>query len=493
MDDGTLADTALAKQGYQVKIYRVTNHTAQQAYDYVLKNAGAVMPKRDTLDQRIISDVINGTGRIIDVQGGFPAFTDTLFTKGAWPTLESLPPAPDGDHDGMANEWEWQRDLDSLNATDRNGISPNRYTHLENFLNGDSIVAFGTPNTCVAAKPVFASNTNKWLELKDTTFTRLISTDTMNVIASIRDNGNFGLFNASYFVTNTTRFDGPNRPYLNRNITITPATPAAITSPVTVRIYITKKEFLALQAADNSISTINDLRIFKSPGSSCVPSLSGQSTLIVPTATGVYGTYQNGYYLEFTTSSFSTFFVVPASVAPLPVDLLSFTAAYRNGQVDTKWATAQEVNLSHFEIERSRDGQNFNFLSRVNATNSLQDHNYSFSDMNPFKGLSYYRLKMQDKDGKFKYSNIVAVQSGNNTSLSISPNPVQNVFTISYPQLGTEASIWLFSTDGKQVLQQKLAPGSSASLINVQGIAAGMYELILINGDEKKSIKFVKQ
>ena len=226
------------------------------------------MPKRDTLDQRIINDVINGTGRIIDVQGGYPAFTDTSLTTGAWPALLSRPAPVDADHDGMADEWETQRGLNPANAADRNGSSTTGYTHLENYLNGDSIVAFGTLNTCIAVPAISATNTGVWLYAKDTAYIRLISTDTMNVVAGIKDAGNYGAFSTAYYTTSTSRlYNG--KAYLNRNITITPANPTAITSPVTVRLYFTKAEFDALKAANTAITSLANLRVWQVPVATC--------------------------------------------------------------------------------------------------------------------------------------------------------------------------------------------------------------------------------
>lgn len=54
--------------------YSYTAADAGTAYNYVLQNAGATLPKRDAIDARIINDVKNQTGRIInnaDEIGGF--------------------------------------------------------------------------------------------------------------------------------------------------------------------------------------------------------------------------------------------------------------------------------------------------------------------------------------------------------------------------------------------------------------------------------------
>ncbi|CAG7630303.1 Ig-like domain-containing protein [Paenibacillus allorhizosphaerae] len=115
----------------------VTTHSAEEAYALVLAQAGAIMPKRDSVDARIIDDVRNRTGRQINS----PA------EVGGWPVLNSLPAPTDTDHDGMPDDWELARGLNPNDAADRNDISSNGYTNLENYLN--SIAGNGSLNPTV--------------------------------------------------------------------------------------------------------------------------------------------------------------------------------------------------------------------------------------------------------------------------------------------------------------------------------------------------------
>ena len=112
---------------YLVPMEPVITTSPQQAKIDVLANAGASLPKRDTIDTRIVSDVINITGHSIASTNDQP--------EGAWPVLNSLPALPDGDHDGMPNDWEFANGLDSTNAEDRNNIGQDGYTFLEVYLN----------------------------------------------------------------------------------------------------------------------------------------------------------------------------------------------------------------------------------------------------------------------------------------------------------------------------------------------------------------------
>jgi pectin methylesterase-like acyl-CoA thioesterase len=135
MSSGTLADTTQSKVTTAFDLGPITTHTAQEAYNLVLQYGGASLV-RDTLDQRIVNDVINRTGRIIDVQGGYPHGTPYASTVNAWPTLNSTTAPADTDHDGMPDAYETSHSLNPNDAGDRNGIAANGYTNLENYING---------------------------------------------------------------------------------------------------------------------------------------------------------------------------------------------------------------------------------------------------------------------------------------------------------------------------------------------------------------------
>lgn len=133
---GSLADTATIKVTTPFPNLGLTNlQSATAAYNDVLLDVGATLPSRDTLDQRIILNVINRTGRLIDVQGGFPRGTPYANTVTAWPTLKTGNVSTDSDLDGMPNWWENLNGLNQNLASDRAIISANGYTNLENYLN----------------------------------------------------------------------------------------------------------------------------------------------------------------------------------------------------------------------------------------------------------------------------------------------------------------------------------------------------------------------
>ena len=122
--EGKLADWKLAKPR-DLGVYTPHTETAPVAYKQILAQAGASSP-RDAVDERIIADIRNGTGRVIDSQE----------QVGGWPRLPFSIPPRDTDRDGMPDDWEEERQLDPKNSEDRNGDRDHDgFTNLEEYLN----------------------------------------------------------------------------------------------------------------------------------------------------------------------------------------------------------------------------------------------------------------------------------------------------------------------------------------------------------------------
>jgi hypothetical protein len=140
MGDGTDQEKMDALVSSAFPFAEIQTQNAGAAFQSVLQFAGAVAPKRDTLDQRIINDVKNRTGRFIDVQGGFPHGTDYSLTVSAWPSLVSKPAPLDTDQDGMPDEWEKKNNLDANDPADASVFKlQQKYTNIEVYIN--SLVA----------------------------------------------------------------------------------------------------------------------------------------------------------------------------------------------------------------------------------------------------------------------------------------------------------------------------------------------------------------
>ena len=318
MNGGSPADTNQSKVETPFEIAPLNTQAAEDAYLAVLNGAGAILPERDTLDERIVNDVRNRTGRVIDVQGGYPQGTPFSTSQTAWPVLNSLPAPADTDRDGMTDAYENGNGLNPNDPSDRNNYASNGYTQLENYLN-------------------------------------------------------------------------------------------SITS------------------------------------------------------------------------------------SALPLNLLLFKAIITGKEVNASWTTMNEVNTKSFEIEKSNDGRNFISVGSVAAKNTLHTNSYSFTDKNPYKATSYYRLKMTDKDGLFTYSGVVKISLKEKTLLVLNPNPVINKVTISHPVASAPATLRILKSDGKAVLTVVIAAASQQTVMNTVGLGRGTYIMVYESQTEKITSQFLKQ
>ena len=115
----------------------VTTQAPQQAFDLVMQYAGAILPKRDTVDARIVYETRNGTvthgGRTYAKSQGLDTtrvygIIDSQTDVGGWPVLNSLTAPLDSDHDGMPDDWELAHRLNPNDASDRNLVGADGYT-----------------------------------------------------------------------------------------------------------------------------------------------------------------------------------------------------------------------------------------------------------------------------------------------------------------------------------------------------------------------------
>jgi hypothetical protein len=169
----------------------------------------------------------------------------------------------------------------------------------------------------------------------------------------------------------------------------------------------------------------------------------------------------------------------------LPIELLSFEATpINNKYVQLNWQTSTEINNDYFTAERSTDGITWNELNKIDgAGNSSSILAYSTIDNNPSKGISYYRLKQTDFEGKFSYSTTVSVSVGNpvDAAVKIYPNPSENLLNIVGNKVDLE-TINLYNELGQNMpfKIQKIDDNGSDShkLIDVSTLKPGVYYIV---------------
>jgi len=172
----------------------------------------------------------------------------------------------------------------------------------------------------------------------------------------------------------------------------------------------------------------------------------------------------------------------------LPVEFLNISARPFDKGAEVIWNTALESGLSHYEVERSRDGNGFSAIGEVKAQLGNSSNEYSFIDAQAFTGTNYYRVKSVDKDGKFKFSPVVkaAIEPiANDKKLLIYPNPARGSVTV---QLNKNVPsglyiIRLVDAAGRIAMQQQINYSGSSSAIGISltKTGRGNYKLQIVS------------
>ncbi|HEV2352910.1 MAG TPA: T9SS type A sorting domain-containing protein, partial [Puia sp.] len=183
---------------------------------------------------------------------------------------------------------------------------------------------------------------------------------------------------------------------------------------------------------------------------------------------------------------------VASSVTPvvtLPVILEGFTANLSNlHTVTLNWHTQMEVNFSHFTIQRSGDGANWEDIGTVQAKgNSEVAIDYSFTDAEPLTGANCYRLALVNLDDSYTYSDVkvVEVQEATAARISFYPNPARDFLNVSLGGENPGRLTVLLTSFAGQLMQEKAAVTGSGSVVTfpIQNMAAGMYVLTIVHAD----------
>ncbi len=178
----------------------------------------------------------------------------------------------------------------------------------------------------------------------------------------------------------------------------------------------------------------------------------------------------------------------------VPVALVNFSGKNNGASNQLLWEVENEVNLSHYELERSEDAINFSTLASITATGS---RNYNYTDNDIKKLLVYfYRLKKVDIDGRFTYSATLRLSGAVKTiSIAATPNPfTQTVFVNITSPVKYAATLMITDLSGRQLLKQAVRLQAGVNVIEVPAgkLSAGSYLLTMYSPEQTTSIRILK-
>jgi len=320
-------------------------------------------------------------------------------------------------------------------------------------------------------------------------------------IASVTDIANstsLGLISVCQDIAASTPYHN-GQPYVNRAYQIT----AANSDTAMVCLYYLDQDFQDYNAdagftgwpllpVSGGPANLSNIAITKvDNGDLNTP---GHTAIAIPNSAinASYDPSSTVWTICFPVSGFSYFYLHTQNPvnAPLPVTILSFTGKSIDGTSQLNWVTASEQNNSHFVVERSKDGRAFSTLSNAIKSKAINGNSespldYGYTDATPFQGHNYYRLQQHDIDGKISYSKVLDVYFGNETMVTLYPNPVNSIMNvdISTPK-ATSATLKVTDATGRvvKVVSMQLSAGANTTQVDLQGLADGIYMVHITNG-----------
>jgi Secretion system C-terminal sorting domain/Ig-like domain CHU_C associated len=308
------------------------------------------------------------------------------------------------------------------------------------------------------------------------------------VIASLNPNGmNLGtvtveVSDASGVVTfNSKKFLGRSVNFMSSNY----ASGATMPSNYSLRLYYMDSELTEYNASTSGSYTLPDFNMmWEQGGTGCsLPTYGGNVEGMVEKANVVeaeYGTSNNGFYLQLPLNHFTIFAATTSSNTVLPLELVSFNGYAKNNSNILAWRTEAEQNFSHFELQHGLNGIDFETMSQIKAKGQGSD--YGYTHQNPTATTHYYRLKMVDNDGVFKFSQVISLNKNETKTLKIYPNPTKNsinIVTSDYNQ-----PMRLYSINGALLMQKN----QTVEQLDISALPTGMY-FLHVGSDVLKVIK----
>lgn len=242
-------------------------------------------------------------------------------------------------------------------------------------------------------------------------------------------------------------------------------------------------------------------KFFLTPGTYVITAVEFDSTLALATTdqsftTGAgwvnWPTSPSGGWANMETfgASFAKPFYLRLNIntaAVLPVRIITFTGTGTSAGNKLQWKVGEQAGIQKYVIERSGDGIHFESIGSVDANNQIA-YTYQFNDVNAFKGINFYRLKIVEIN-KENYSNIIRIDNKSKYETTLSPLPAKNfvILQSSNSKLLNTGAI-LKTIDGKAVRQLRI--NQLPFTIDISNFSKGMYFLQL---NDKSVLKIIKE
>ncbi len=178
-----------------------------------------------------------------------------------------------------------------------------------------------------------------------------------------------------------------------------------------------------------------------------------------------------------------------ADASLLPLETITVSASYENGRNVVRWETVGEYDLEGFEVQKSIDAKHFESITHVPATNELGLNKYVEYDLTlSYSDDLFYRIKINELDGSYRYSNIVSAYRPTGDEVHMVPTSASSV-QLYLPEEQSNAQYAVIGLEGKILSRGKI--NSQTQTIDLRSFPSGMYAVQVRYQGVQKSWKVI--
>lgn len=204
--------------------------------------------------------------------------------------------------------------------------------------------------------------------------------------------------------------------------------------------------------------------------------------VLTPTGIADFGETENGEAYVVSLTSNAVYRLNAVEGAPVPVTLVNFSGTLVNRQVQLYWKTSLEQNLQLFDVEYSVDGSVYTYAGTVQAKNAATGAEYTFTHVTNSTGNVFYRLKMKDNNGKYRYSGTIKVDLTAKDALLVSPSVISDgIININLTNESIFSSVEVVNSTGAILIKRDIEGQTGRVSIPSSELAPGIYIVRFIN------------
>jgi hypothetical protein len=208
--------------------------------------------------------------------------------------------------------------------------------------------------------------------------------------------------------------------------------------------------------------------------------------VLSPTGIADFGETEAGEVYVVSLTGNSVYRLITTGVVPIKLTL--FNASVNRAGVSLNWQITGEENIRQFDVEYSLNGNLFTHAGTVLPHNTVASSTYDFSHAFTYSGTVFYRLKIIDNDGSFKYSEVKKVLLGNASKNIVVPSLIKNgMLNISLPNFAFN-SIEVIDINGNILVQKSITGQTGIIKISVTKLAAGIY-IVRLTGNNTTAVQ----